>query len=253
MSIINTKSYDIQILYQMLYDIDNLFVKNKIDYWIEAGTLLGAVRHKGIIPWDDDIDIDILQKDVTKLKKIKNKINEYGYGIYEQYWGFKIYPLVDIGGIPIKKNQWKEHLKKFSNLGLNRPDLYKKASKTYKISKNQAYYEYTYPNIDVFITNQYGNKIYYNSRNHPEFPKDWRICYFNKKDLFPLKKYKFGSYEVYGPNNPNVYLNLLYGNDWNTHAYRQFNHKEEKNVEKIKVKLYKKDKIPAMPINIIKD
>tara|TARA_B110000208_G_C11761108_1_gene426939 strand:- start:1005 stop:1766 length:762 start_codon:yes stop_codon:yes gene_type:complete len=253
MNLIKTEASDIKMLYQMLYDIDNVFIKNKIDYWIDGGTLLGAVRHEGIIPWDDDIDIDILEKDVSKFKKIINKINEYGYGIYEQFWGYKIYPLVEIGGTPIKKNQWKDHVSKFRNLGLNRAEMYKEASKTYNKSKNQTFYEYTYPNIDVFVLKSYGNKVCYNSRNHPEFPKDWQICHFNNEDLFPLKRYKFGSYKVNGPYNPNVYLNLIYGNDWNTHAYQQFSHKEEKQIEKKKVKLYKKDRHPAMPINIEKD
>ena len=47
-------------LYQMLYDVTNILQKNDIQYWIDGGTMLGAVRHKGIIPWDDDVDISII-------------------------------------------------------------------------------------------------------------------------------------------------------------------------------------------------
>jgi lipopolysaccharide cholinephosphotransferase len=253
MSLIKTDAQDIRILYQMLYDIDYLFTNNNIDYWVDGGTLLGAVRHKGIIPWDDDIDIDILEKDLNKFKKLKSKIKEYGYEIHELFWGYKIYPLVEIGGTKIKKNEWKEHLKKYKDKGLNRPDMYKEASKTYKKTKGQAYFEYTYPNIDLFISKQYGDKICYNSKKHPEFPEDWQICHFNKKDLFPLKRLKFGSYEVNGPNNPNVYLDLIYGKDWKTHAYQQFNHKNEKRIEKKKVRLLTKDKRPALPIQVNKN
>lgn len=50
--------------------IDIVCRKHGIEYWLDAGTLLGAVRHGGFIPWDDDIDIAMRADDVERFVKI---------------------------------------------------------------------------------------------------------------------------------------------------------------------------------------
>ena len=54
---------------ELLVEFDRVCRENNINYVIFAGTLLGAVRHQGYIPWDDDTDVALLREDYEKFKK----------------------------------------------------------------------------------------------------------------------------------------------------------------------------------------
>lgn len=65
---------DIQkIMLEMMADIDRVCQKNGIKYILDGGSMLGAVRHKGFIPWDDDLDIAMLRDDYIRFTEIANK------------------------------------------------------------------------------------------------------------------------------------------------------------------------------------
>ncbi|MGF7184762.1 lipopolysaccharide cholinephosphotransferase [Desulfitispora alkaliphila] len=71
------KLKDIEL--EILIHIDKLCKQHNLKYYLVGGTLLGAIRHKGFIPWDDDIDIGMMRDDYNKLIQIliEEKSNKY--------------------------------------------------------------------------------------------------------------------------------------------------------------------------------
>ena len=81
----------ISLLYQLMYDTHQILTDADIKYWLDSGSFLGVIRHEGIIPWDDDIDIGMLYKDKQSFLKLTRIFKKCGYTIIPFWFGFKIF------------------------------------------------------------------------------------------------------------------------------------------------------------------
>ena len=100
--------------------------KYNLNYCASSGTLLGAVRHEGFIPWDDDIDVGMLREDYNKLKSAPQE--EWGAlqlvdGESNVFFHEKVFPRIYKKGTVFESELWKKYTynkDKRKKTGLNR-------------------------------------------------------------------------------------------------------------------------------------
>ena len=78
--------------YQTLEVIDSLFKKSEITYWVTSGSLLGAIRHSEMIPWDDDIDLALFIDDSGKVICLRSELEKQGLILLVMRDYLKIFP-----------------------------------------------------------------------------------------------------------------------------------------------------------------
>ncbi len=227
----NLRQIQLKVL-DLLINIKNICEQNNLCYWLDFGTLLGAVRHKGFIPWDADADISMIREDYLKLIPILKQFFANSDFIVREFYGghcqLRIQDKNNIIGIDIfpvdylyiDKNLNNEEKFKLNNKIKNANNLFRAYTsfntifKIYKNEKNRS-----------IISNITKEKIL-NKKDNINTEKDKTILFygidyphdndnFNPIEyniVFPLDKIEFEDVFFYCPNQIDTYLKTLYGN-----------------------------------------
>lgn len=212
-------------MYYLLDIFHKISSKFNIRYWAECGTALGYKRHGGIIPWDDDIDIDIHPDDLSKLSgiEIEEEFCNYGCALYPIYFGYRVCPIsLPTFGKSVNNNT----------------------------TKNVAY---NWPFLDVFAT-AFFDKTSSGVRDHIRYKDQdalkWWPDYYLTKEEIQLKQVDFGPenmrIKIFVPGKLDDYLIRIYGDDYMTIAYQELDHANNRPIEKVICKV--RDREPGQAI-----
>lgn len=175
--------------------VDRILNEHGVRYFIVAGTLLGAVRHQAIIPWDDDIDIGIMESDLEKF----NAIDFESYGLKAK---------------GVERN----------NIGkifyLNRLDSGAKMKSVFidifVFEKKDDRYMYAY----TYAQNSWPNEYFLAGTVTSDTSDTSGTNDQGVDELYPLKRYKFGNVWVNGPNKYLPYCERSWGANWQVPKFK---------------------------------
>ena len=219
---------------RLLKIIDDVAQQNNISYWIAGGSMIGVVRHHGFIPWDDDLDIELLKSDYIKLIKCLTEYcdthnGEFLFYPYPQIFhccnyfsstkyflrcqgSASVYPVkVDIRPYNciqnteaniIENNRIKD-IANFKVFGKTYGVVDQKEAKEINTEGFFKKYNYDYGLYDPSTEDSVLVPPYY------EYSIDFVFKY---EHLFPLKREKFDEIEVPMPKEYDYILSSIYGN-----------------------------------------
>lgn len=203
----------------ILKEFDYVCRKNDLKYWLDFGTLLGAVRHKGYIPWDDDIDVSMTREDYDRIIKVfqENTRNADMYAEYTYLGKSQTIIKVKHKRCPSLFIDIFPH--DYSNEALSKEERMAKTKRMQKIRK-QLSKDKSLDGCEKILEKVNSLK--------PEIIKD---RYFEKSDIqcgldyffaeplwvysyddiFPLKETEFEGQMFYGVNKAGKYLSDIFG------------------------------------------
>lgn len=205
---------------EFLMFISKILDKHNIKYWLYGGTLLGAYRHQGFIPWDDDIDIGILREDYKKLPDIFTQeltqrdfcffIGDLLRLFYKEshlqidFCALDIYPLYL--ETEAERNTLRKRLKSIGSHFVY--DFYKVRTGRTIINKTDKDIDNLIADLTPLVTTEKkliipGIEWCYTSPRIYIYDYDW---------IFPLTKIRFENYEFNAPASPELVLLENYKN-----------------------------------------
>jgi lipopolysaccharide cholinephosphotransferase len=199
----------VDLIYDTLECVHQVLTENNIPYTIFSGTALGAKRHGGLIPWDDDADTAILGKDEQRLVALSDTFAKHGFTLrLHPYFGYRLYHAT--------------------------------------LSKPRARDAYPYPFIDIFLMKDTGTSYEYSTEDAREFWPQRPLPYgcFDR-----LVDVQFGHLILRGLSTKDLqeHLDDNYGKDWPYVAWREFDHFYYENVTDVRIKLNEgKQQRPAL-------
>lgn len=213
---------DIQKADTLLLGIfDYICKKYNLTYWIDYGTLLGAIRHDGFIPWDDDIDVAMPRHDYNKIKTILElELKNLGF-IVNEGEGYKsqIYRLI-LKNTPIQLDIFPYD---WCDQRYSKETIIEKVEEKHKTFYKSYLWEELYYGLISFPRKYLEKLLYYDNFNVGEL-KDSSFIFtgleclpynhamvFDFDTVLPVSKATFEGLELSVPKDPHKYLKIIYG------------------------------------------